>query len=264
MALGMALALSTPIQWLNKRLKLLRVLLKNPSCNYCQKQTKQFELFCPACQAQFNFIPITPTPYSPNEKTPIYAATDFCKTLKQILYPYKFYNKRFNKTVLANILIHYWQKYLTQHPDFEKQTVMVTTVPSRWSNNHLGAIAQLFCQQFNYPYYQNLLQWQRETTPQHKLEKRQDRLNNLVNSMAANLEQRQKISSFERDKGGLSGSLNPDHKPPTILILDDMTTTGATFFEAFRALQQNVNTESSDDTPRLMALALAQVPLKPC
>ncbi len=241
-----------PIQKkIQKRFYTLKVLLKNPQCGYCGSEQAEFVAFCAKCAFIYQCRPHQPVQYW--QSSPLLAATNLSPKLKKALYSYKFYHQQQNLPLLRQLVIHYWRQYLLTQPQWHNQSVVVTNIPSRWSGNHWLPVAQAFSQAFGYDYQPQLLQWQRETTPQHKIDRRQARLSNLVNSM----EVASPITQNNAPKNArYNAKLNTGDKPHTILVLDDMTTTGATFFEAFRAIN-----DSELNPVSIIGLALAHVPL---
>jgi len=243
---------------LTQRLHTLKTWVQNPQCGHCGADRSIFTPFCPTCQWLLGIR--SPLPVTTINKYPVYAATSFSAAVKQPLYAYKFYRQQLYRPLLASLLISHWSDVLSENPQLNHR-LQVVTIPSRWSGNHLKPIAQQFARHFGYYYDDTLLYWQRETTPQHTLTSRQSRLQNLQYSMAAKPFHHTSTHppSFIKRvlNKPLRSVLKPETETPTILVLDDMTTTGATFEEAFRVLS---NSEYQRCT--LLGFALAAVPLK--
>lgn len=170
-------------------------------------------------------------------QTPLFechAASWLTGALKKRLYGYKFYNEQHHVQLLSQLLIEYWHTcppHMKPHPE----NVLVTSIPPHeGSPSRLHPLARCFARHFDYDYRPDALRWQRPVTPQHTLLQKTERFKNLVGSL---------------ETVPLSGY-------STLIILDDLTTSGATFNEAARALRASI-----PSTATITALAIAKVPL---
>lgn len=171
-----------------------------------------------------------------------YAATLLNPTMKKQLYPYKFYHRKEHALTLANILLDYWGN----HPKATDNT-WVVTIPSRWSNNHLATISREFAYAQKKPLVEGILTWQRDTQPQHKLESRSKRFDNMRDALA--------ICPYVWEE-----ALKTYGLPDQILVIDDLTTTGATFKASHQAWQRWLKHQTL--AVPVVHLALAHVPFQ--
>lgn len=158
-----------------------------------------------------------------------YAAARLTPALKRRLYGYKFYQRRDYAPLLAELLIHYWESLQANGSAFSagerihpEQTLVIPIPPHSDSPNRVDAFAREFARQFEYDYQPDLLRWSRSVSPQHHLSDKRARLKNVAQSLEA------------ARPDFLTGYWH-------IVILDDLTTTGATLREAVRALYAGVN-----------------------
>lgn len=193
-------------------------------------------------------------------ETPVfraYAATIFTPALKRRLYGYKFYRRHEHLPVMTELLIHYWKEVLLHateacHPEH----TLVIPIPAHWgAESRVEAFAKGFARHFEYDYQPQILQWCREVQPQHSIADKRARFQNIAQSL--------RVSQ--------SSCL---HGYRHLLLIDDLTTTGATLREAVRALYAELTdsgvlvfgnlyqpSEQRSDIPKLMTLALASIPL---
>ncbi len=214
--------------------------LRNEHCSYCQFQKTAGTLVCEDCEAKLGLRDTLPM--GQKGAFELYAATLFNPRIKRLLYPYKFYNRHEYAETLSDILIDYWRR--VDHPEMNARNTLVVPVPSRWNNNHLEAVARRFASDFGFSFSAELLRWERDTMPQHKLTGKRRRWQNVEGSMGVDGE------SWEK-------RLNPKAAGPTmVLVIDDMTTTGATLYEARQAFERFPAFDG-----KVVTLALSHVPL---
>ncbi len=177
----------------------------------------------------------------------MYTACQFNLPLKKWLYPYKFEHQTHYKGPLADLWIQYWQSLLEKQPTLIKPPVYVVPIPPRQNNPHhrphLGPLAKTFAAMFGYPYVPHGLDWQRETEAQHTLAHKRQRWQNMAGSLAT----------------GYPAGFKQDEFSPTILLLDDIKTTGATLFEATQAFQRNQRFQETGG--KCVGLTLCHLPL---
>ncbi len=243
---------------LNQLLSKIKTALKNENCSQCQVMAVEKGLICGQCRQKFGLregFPLSKTgPFT------IHSAAMFNPQLKRLLYPYKFYHRSDYAPKLSDILIDYWQRANTIDSlnASEAKASLVVPIPSRWKENHVSAFAQRFAEHFAYDFKDNLLHWERDTIPQHKITGKRRRWENVSGSMGVFLKDSKKDLNQE--------SLQADGQRPrigasisefqTILIIDDMTTTGATFYEASQAFER-----ASGFNGKIINLSLCHVPL---
>jgi predicted amidophosphoribosyltransferase len=202
--------------------------LRPSGCAYCLQpwnscNNADLLALCPECKGRFG-LREGHWPTSRNAHVAIHAATLFNGRVKQLLYGYKFYRRRDNVRPLAALLTSYWSQAvaLKEVADAEPMTVAVLTIPARQGHpDRLASLGQAFRNAFGYHAEAGQLLWQRETQPQHTLQCRRERLSNLRGSLLY------EPAPLKADASG----------PTMILILDDLTTTGATLTEAALAIR---------------------------
>ncbi len=210
--------------------------LRSPLCAHCsQPDISGSVLFCAACQNKLGLRQAKPLEYGPSYEC--HAAAYFNASTKRLLYGYKFYNRTESAGELSALLTQYWtalsnSDYQNVHPE----NVLVLSIPPHTgSPDRVGAFARRFARHFGYDYQDDVLGWQREIAPQHSLHEKQARLNNIALSMQA---RPLPLPTYAR-----------------VILIDDLTTTGATLREACRALwHAGVSLE-------IVGLAVAKVPL---
>ena len=215
----------------------LKAAIQVHACRYCNQALATPEArFCPRCKGLLQVLPPQPAP-AESDGLSQHAATLLNGRVKKLVYGYKFYQREQDAPLLADLLIHYWaQGSLLQgvHPE----SVAVIPIPAHEGKRpHLQPIARRFARHFGYETRPEFISWQRATSPQHRLENRHLRRLNVAGSMRATL----------------PADLPQGH-PQTVILLDDLTTTGATLDEAVRAMREALPHTG------IITLALAQVP----
>ncbi|MBY0451136.1 MAG: hypothetical protein K2X01_10985 [Cyanobacteria bacterium] len=165
-------------------------------------------------------------------------------SLKKLIYRHKFSPNRSKQLLntLAGVAITGWQQteqHMTSLPSLSrlsKEGAILTVIPKRLPSNNLtemhsansdhsdsllglNELAKLLSAKTEIPIAAGLLNWRRPTKAQHSIFKRQERILNVAGSLQA-----QKMN------------LNPE--PKTIIVLDDIRTTGATLQAATEALKK--------------------------
>lgn len=245
--------------------------LHNDTCRLCHvTPIHSHQLICDNCTQIYEIR--KPTPLHHPQNSPIYAACTLNPALKKILYPFKFYNRRDSLSALLALLVTYWESLPHVTQQGPPSSVQVTAIPSRWSNNHLAPLLHGFSNHIGGTTTPDLLYWNRITESQHTLKNRHQRFNNVAHSLSVGLKP---IPSTTPT--GVNADINTDNPlpnptegepkkdPPMILpntsciiVLDDITTTGATLIEAHRALAQYL-TDSEQSPIPIIGLALGYV-----
>jgi predicted amidophosphoribosyltransferase len=230
-------------------------------------------MLCEGCLQKMGVKP--PLPLIKTGNATLYSATRFNPNIKRVLYSYKFYEKREYQDLLSEILNIYWQELLAQanHQILESRQVLVTCIPQRVNSSrrfeHLSPLAERFAHQFGYSFIPGLLQWTRETTPQHTLTGKRERLENIKGSIDVPSQAQEQLKRLWQPlsvRSVKSDSLKSTVEEPTIIprqiiIIDDLTTTGATLMEAFQALQRGLSLEKQPEPVSIIGYALCHVPL---
>ena len=129
---------------------------------------------------------------------------------------------------------------MTEGKSIHPEQVLVLPVPA-----HLGAesrvepIAKGFARHFGYDYQARLLRWSRDIQPQHRIFDKRERARNIAFSLEM-----------------LSSAQIKEYK--SLIIVDDLTTTGSTLREAARAVQSRLL--DSVNIPKIVTLTLTTVP----
>jgi len=216
----------------------IRIAARNNGCLYCGKPLPE-PAFCPACHEKLGLRENFPLSVMGEDR--LYAATLFNPAAKSLLYGYKFYHNTGKRPVLTELLCAYWQTVSPTLPGHLSAHTLVLSIPAHTGKvSVVEPIARPFAVRFGYRFSNRVLRWQRDIQPQHTLVARRKRVDNVKGALHA-----------EAHALPFSASDPPAH----ILIVDDLTTTGATLREATRALR-----EAGVACP-ISGLAITHVPL---
>lgn len=218
----------------------LKSAISDPICQACEQNTIAAEQFCRACQQKFN-IRLQRVPIQLPDAL-CYSATTFNPAIRRLIYRHKFNNAYANSQPLASVLIHGWEG----SPErialnlSSPERVLVMPIPAHGKGYFsVDAFAKRFARYFGYDYRKDWVSWRRNVEPQHRIHHRQQRFLNIAQSLLFKHES--DLAQYE-----------------AILIIDDLTTTGATFQEVCRAYYELPGKPAS---AKLICLAVTQVPL---
>jgi ComF family protein len=182
-------------------------------CYFC-KSSKESVKMCSKCFDELEFLPI-----GINRKvfnTEIYCAGVYEKNLQKMIRGLKYHKQKDLAYYQAKFMWQYWQKLDFLEDDF--QIVPVPIFPKRQKQrkyNHMELVAIEFAKLSGYNVNFELIKRIKDTKPQYKLNKAQ-RMINLSDAFEV-----------------YPQNLIPDKK---ILIIDDICTTGSTFEEMVKAM----------------------------
>ena len=212
--------------------------LQNQSCLLCQQKLYAASQFCHSCTEKLGIR--EPEALIDMPFGLVHAATTFNPTVKKLIYGHKFYKRTEYIAQLTGLLIQYWEtmpKYLGLN-DVHPENVLVLPIPPHQGNASLiDMFASRFARHFGYDYQHDVLTWMREVRPQHRIHEKGSRFSNVAQSL--------------RLKSGVVSGYQK------IIVVDDITTTGATLLEASRAFHDEVGTTHRQQD--LICLALSQV-----
>lgn len=197
-----------------KHLEKLLDWIYKKKCYFC-KSSKEAVKMCSKCYEQMDFLPVKINRTIEGKK--IYCAGIYSKNLQKLIRGLKYHNQKDLAYYLAKFMAEYFSK-ITDKKDFE--VVPVPIYPKREKKrkyNHMNLVGEEFCRITDNKLNTGLIRRIKDTRPQYKL-KRDERLKNLSNA-------------FKVDKTNYSGK--------TIVIIDDICTTGSTFEEMIKELKRN-------------------------
>lgn len=170
---------------------------------------------CSNCYAELEHLPLTPQRIVEGKK--VYCAGIYSKNLQKLIRGLKYHNQRDLAYYLAKFMYEYWSE-ITDNRIFE--VVPVPIYPKREKQrkyNHMTLVAEEFCKLTGYTINTNLITRIKNTKPQYNL-KKYERVQNLA-------------GAFKVCKENYQGK--------TLLLLDDICTTGATFEEMIKELKKS-------------------------
>ena len=181
-------------------------------CYFC-KSSKESVRMCSQCFDELDFLPVKINRKIYNSE--IYCAGIYNKNLQKMIRGLKYHRQSDLAYYQAKFMYQYWER-LNIEGDF--QIIPVPIYPKRKKQrkyNHMDLIAEEFAQMTGYEVNTNLIKRIKDTKPQYKLNKAQRMLN--------------LSKAFEIDKSAYI----EDKK---VLIIDDICTTGSTFEEMIKEL----------------------------
>lgn len=197
-----------------KKLESLLDWIYKKKCYFC-KNSKEAVRMCSKCYEQMDYLPISINRKIEGEN--IYCAGIYSKNLQKLIRGLKYHNQK----DLAYYLAKFMAKYFNQISDrTDLEIIPVPIFPKREKKrkyNHMNLVGQEFSRITSNTLNTELITRIKDTKPQYKL-KREERIKNLSNA-------------FKVDKSKYNGK--------TLLIIDDICTTGSTFEEIIKELKRN-------------------------
>lgn len=197
-----------------KRLTDLLDWIYKKKCYFC-KSSKEAVKMCSKCYEEMDFLPVKPSRTVKGKK--VYCAGIYSKNLQKLIRGLKYHNQRDLAFYLAQFMSEYFEK-ISDKKDYE--VIPVPIYPKREKKrkyNHMNLVGEEFCRITANTLNVDLIKRIKDTKPQYKL-KRQERVQNLTNA-------------FKVDKSKYNGK--------TLLLIDDICSTGSTFEEMINELEKN-------------------------
>lgn len=190
--------LSNLLDWIYKK-----------KCYFC-RSSKEAVKMCSKCYDDMDFLPVQINRIIEGKK--VYCAGVYSKNLQKLIRGLKYHNQKDLAYYLAKFMAEYLNK-ITDKTDFE--IIPVPIYPKREKKrkyNHMNLVGEELARLTNNSLNKNLIKRVKDTKPQYKL-KRHERLQNLN-------------GAFEVNKSNYTGK--------TLLLIDDICTTGSTFEEMIK------------------------------
>lgn len=190
--------LSNLLDWIYKK-----------KCYFC-RSSKEAVKMCSKCYDDMDFLPVQINRIIEGKK--VYCAGVYSKNLQKLIRGLKYHNQKDLAYYLAKFMAEYFSK-ITDKTDFE--IIPVPIYPKREKKrkyNHMNLVGEELARLTSNSLNKNLIKRVKDTKPQYKL-KRHERLQNLN-------------GAFEVDKSNYTGK--------TLLLIDDICTTGSTFEEMIK------------------------------
>lgn len=183
-------------------------------CYFC-KSSKECSKMCSKCYNEMDYLPFNVNRIVNGKK--VYCAGVYEKNLQKLIRGLKYHKQKDLAYFLAKFMFEYWQKIT------DKKSFQIVPVPIYYKRqkkrkyNHMELTGIEFCRLGGYNYNPKLIERIKDTKPQYKLSK-EERIKNLSNA-------------FKVNKDNLMDG--------TILLIDDICTTGSTFEEMIKELNKN-------------------------
>ena len=182
-------------------------------CYFC-KSSKESVKMCSKCYDELEHLPISVSRVT--EGKMVYCAGIYSKNLQKLIRGLKYHNQ----PDLAYYLAKFMAEYLSDMPQKDYEIVPVPIYPKREKQrkyNHMNLTGEELSKITGYSLNKNLIKRIKDTKPQYKL-KRSERIINLSDA-------------FKVDKQNYNGK--------TLLLIDDICTTGSTFEAMIKELEKN-------------------------
>lgn len=183
-------------------------------CYFC-KSSKECSKMCSKCYNEMDYLPFNVNRIVNGKK--VYCAGVYEKNLQKLIRGLKYHKQKDLAYFLAKFMFEYWQKIT------DKKSFQIVPVPIYYKRkkkrkyNHMELTGIEFCRLGGYNYNPNLIERIKDTRPQYKLSK-EERIKNLSNA-------------FKVNKDNIMDG--------TVLLIDDICTTGSTFEEMIKELNKN-------------------------
>ena len=218
----------------------VKTALQNQACLLCDQRLGSTSQFCESCHEKLGVR--EPEPIIDSSYFQCHAATEFNSSVKRLIYGHKFHNRLEHISQLSGLLIQYWESlpsatgFNVVHPE---NVLVIPVPPHAGQASMIDMFANRFARHFGYDYRHDAMTWMREVRPQHRIHEKSQRFNNISQSLYL--------------KSGLVGGYEK------VIVIDDITTTGATMLEASRAFHNEVGDTSRERD--IVCLAITKVPL---
>ena len=189
-------------------------LIFDKKCIICNC-SKNDSLLCKNCAKNINYL--SGFPHRIYNNIPIYSVALYQETIKELILKLKFRHKKSSSIVLSHLLFEYFQKIK------EEKDYIICYVPSFFIKsaqrgyNHMFLIAKEFSLLTGIELKKDLIKKIKYTHPQYKVK---DRYKNIKDSFKIN----KNCLNLIKDK--------------TVILLDDITTSGATLEEIINCFQK--------------------------
>ena len=197
-----------------KKLESLLDWIYKKKCYFC-KSSKEAVRMCSKCYSEMDHLPIKINRTIDGKN--IYCAGIYSKNLQKLIRGLKYHNQKDLAYYLAKFMADYFNQ-ITDKNDFEIIPVPIFAKREKQRKyNHMNLVGKEFCRITSNLLNTELVTRVKDTKPQYKLTK-EERIKNLTNA-------------FKIDKSKYNGK--------TLLIIDDICTTGSTFEEIIKELKKN-------------------------
>ena len=195
-------------------------LIYRKKCYFCGNSKYSLKM-CPKCYEKLEF-----SEFDANriiDGVDIFCAGIYTKELQKLIRGLKYHNQKDLAYYQAKFMFEYFKKInILQDKDFELVAVPLHRKRlKKRKYNHMELVCEEFSKLSGFESNFNLIKRIKDTKPQYRLSRKQ-RLENLSKAFEVN-------KDFYKNK--------------TILILDDICTTGSTFEEMIKELKQTGITE---------------------
>lgn len=152
--------------------------------------------------------------------------------VKKIIHAIKYYHR---KDLISPIVSSIVNKKLKEEIKLLNNPILLPIPMSKFrfytrGYNHAELIAREFSKQLNIPIYTNVLVKIESVKQQSKIKSRKDRFKNIKNTFD--------ITNLSTISGDIEQTNEENIFDKHIILIDDVTTTGATFLSAYETLQK--------------------------